>query len=184
MLVERSDIDKAMHHWLEQVVIGLNLCPFASLPHLQKRVRIISSDCTDQTCLLDDLSTELERMADHSPKELETTLIAIPEMLHDFYDYNQFLDLVDHLLVEQGWEGHFQVASFHPDYQFGGTQPDDTENLTNRSPYPVLHIIREASLEQAIKHYPNPEQIPERNIETVNNLTPEQKATLFPYLSK
>jgi len=184
MLIERSDINQAMHHWLEQVVIGLNLCPFASRPHLQNLVRIISSDCHDEACLLDDLSLELERMADHSPSELETTLLTIPYMLQDFFDYNQFLSLVDQLLVEQGWEGHFQVASFHPDYQFAGTQPNDAENLTNRSPFPVLHIIREASLEKAIEHYPNPEKIPERNIETVSNLSPEQKASLFPYLFK
>ena len=184
MLITDSKIEQPMHHWLEQVVIGLNLCPFASGPHLQKRVRIITSDCTEQACLLADLSAELENMAEHSPKELETSLIAVPNLLHDFGDYNQFLDLVDKLLVEQGWQGHFQVASFHPNYQFAGTQPDDTENLTNRSPYPVLHIIREASLEQALKHYPNPEQIPQTNIKTVAHLSPEQKASLFPYLLK
>lgn len=171
-----------MLHWLEQVVIGLNLCPFASHPHLQQRVRIISSDCNDEACLLQDLTEELQYLAQHSEKEVETTLIALPNMLQDFYDYNQFLDLVDSLLLQQGWEGTFQVASFHPDYQFGGTQPEDKENLTNRSPYPVLHLIREASLEQAIKHHPDPAAIPERNIEVVENLNQQQIATLFPYL--
>jgi len=182
MLIQDAHVDQAIRQWLEQVVIGLNLCPFASHPHQQNLVRIISSDSTTEIDLLSDLTTELEKLDNHSASELETTLIATPNMLSDFYDYNQFLDWVDQLLAEQGWDGVYQVASFHPDYQFGGTQPDDKENLTNRSPYPVLHLIREASMEKAIQHHPDPAGIPERNIKLVEGLSEQQVNALFPYL--
>jgi len=182
MLIHDETIEQSMRHWLEQVVIGLNLCPFASKPHLQNLVRIISSDSTTEIALLDDVTTELEKLDRYSASELETTLIAIPNMLADFYDYNQFLDWVDQLLFERNWEGTYQVASFHPSYQFGGTQPNDKENLTNRSPYPVLHLIREASMEKAVKHHPDPAGIPERNIKLVENLSEQQISALFPYL--
>jgi hypothetical protein len=114
--------------------------------------------------------------------ELETTLLAIPDMLEDFADYNDFLDAVD-LWVEQfGWEGELQVASFHPQYQFADTEADDPGNLTNRSPWPLLHIIREESLEKAIEHYPDVDRIPERNIARMKALTAAERAKLFPHL--
>lgn len=184
MLIEDAIIDQAMRGWLERVVIGLNLCPFASHPHLQNRVRFISSDSTSEVDLLNDLSHELERLDQTPPETLETTLIAIPNMLSDFYDYNEFLDWADQLLVKRDWEGVYQIASFHPNYQFGGTQPSDQENLTNRSPYPALHLIREASLERAIQHHPDPDGIPQRNIELVENLSEQQIKVLFPYLKQ
>ena len=114
--------------------------------------------------------------------ELETTLLAIPDMLEDFADYNDFLDAVD-LWVEQfGWEGELQVASFHPQYQFADTETDDPGNLTNRSPWPLLHIIREESLEKAIEHYPDVDAIPERNVARMKALSAEERARLFPHL--
>ena len=141
-----------VEQWLDEVVIGLDLCPFAARPRREKRVRIAVSHATDEEALLNDLQAELERLSDTPAAELETTLLAIPDMLADFADYNDFLDAVD-LWVEQfGWEGELQVASFHPQYQFADTEADDPGNLTNRSPWPLLHIIREESLEQAIEH--------------------------------
>jgi hypothetical protein len=113
---------------------------------------------------------------------VETTLLAIPDMLENFEDYNDFLDAVD-LWVEQfGWEGELQVASFHPQYQFADTEADEPGNLTNRSPWPMLHIIREESLEQAVDHYPDVEGIPERNIKRMEALSKDEKRKLFPYL--
>ena len=182
MLVANKPVEASVSQWLENVVIGLNLCPFAARPHLQNLVRIITSDSQNEQELLKDITVELERLDHHPASELETTLIAIPNYLTDFYDYNDFLGQVDDLLVEKNWEGIYQVASFHPDYQFGGTQPNDKENLTNRSPYPVLHLIREASMALAVKHHPDPEGIPERNIELVEGLSEQQIKTLFPYL--
>ncbi len=171
-----------INQWLDEVVIGLNLCPFAAKPRRENRVRIAVSHATDEEALLNDLQAELERLADTPAAELETTLLAIPDMLADFEDYNDFLDAVD-LWVEQfGWEGELQVASFHPNYQFADTDADEPGNLTNRSPWPLLHIIREESLEQALEHYPDVEGIPERNIGRMEALTADEKRRLFPYL--
>ena len=171
-----------VEQWLDEVVIGLDLCPFAARPRREKRVRIAVSHATDDEALLNDLQAELERLSDTPAAELETTLLAIPNMLEDFADYNDFLDAVD-LWVEQfGWEGDLQVASFHPQYQFADTEADDPGNLTNRSPWPLLHIIREESLEKAIEHYPDVDRIPERNIARMQALTAEERAKLFPHL--
>lgn len=171
-----------VEQWLDEVVIGLDLCPFAARPRREKRVRIAVSHATDEEALLNDLQAELERLSDTPAAELETTLLAIPDMLADFADYNDFLDAVD-LWVEQfGWEGELQVASFHPQYQFADTEADDPGNLTNRSPWPLLHIIREESLEQAIEHYPDVDAIPERNIARMKALGPEERKRLFPHL--
>ncbi|NPA72479.1 MAG: DUF1415 domain-containing protein [Gammaproteobacteria bacterium] len=174
---------KSVNQWLDQVVIGLNLCPFAAKPYQQKQIRFKVSSANQPNVLLEDLLAELSLLAKTDAKTLETTLLIIPNMLEDFYDYNDFLNEVDALIADQAWEGIFQVATFHPNYQFGGTQPEDAENLTNRAPYPILHLLREASLEKAIEHYPHPEQIPERNIQTVCALTDIQKSSLFPYLT-
>ncbi len=179
-----EQILNAVNQWLDKVVIGLNLCPFASRPYHQKQIRFALSQCDTDACLLEELQNELKLLAETKAEIIETTLLIVPNMLQDFYDYNDFLDYVDGLIADNEWEGIFQVATFHPDYQFGGTQPEDAENLTNRAPYPILHLLREASLEKAIEHYPNPELIPEHNIETVSNLTLEQKVSLFPHLFK
>lgn len=171
-----------INQWLDDVVIGLDLCPFAARPRDEKRLRIAVSHATTEEALLDDLQAELERLADTPAEQLETTLLAIPDMLEDFADYNDFLDAVDLWLEQFGWEGELQVASFHPDYQFADTEPDDAGNLTNRSPWPLLHIIREESLEKAIEHYPDVEGIPERNIRRMEALTAVERQRLFPYL--
>jgi hypothetical protein len=168
--------------WVDEVVIGLDLCPFAARPRDEKRLRIAVSHATTEEALLDDLQAELERLADTPAEELETTLLAIPDMLENFAGYNDFLDAVELWLEQFGWEGELQVASFHPDYQFADTEPDDAGNLTNRSPWPLLHIIREDSLEKAIEHYPDVEGIPDRNIRRMKALTAEEKKRLFPYL--
>lgn len=171
-----------IQHWLDEVVIGLNLCPFAARPRREGRVRIAVSHARDDEALLADLQAELERLADTPAAELETTLLAIPDMLEDFADYNDFLDAVDLWMEHMGWDGELQVASFHPDYQFADTAADDAGNLTNRSPWPLLHIIREDSLEEAIAHYPDVEGIPARNIARVTALGADERARLFPWL--
>jgi len=168
--------------WLDQVVIGLNLCPFALKPYKNKQIRIVVSDCKEEACLLEQLQNEFQRLENTSVSELETTLVVPHAMLENFLDYNEFLNDVDALIESNEWQGTFQVATFHPNYQFGGTLPEDAENLTNRSPYPILHLLREASLEKAIDRYPHPEQIPENNIETVSHLSESEKAQLFPYI--
>ena len=156
--------------WLEQVVLKHNLCPFAHKPFHGGQVRLVVTDSARPEYLLEDLQRELEFLRATAVAEVETTLLIHPNTLVDFLDYNDFLDIVDALLEQEGYEGEFQVASFHPDYQFSYTGAEDAENYTNRSPWPMLHVIREASLEQAIAAYPDVDAIPERNIHTMNQL--------------
>lgn len=174
-----DSVETAVRHWLESVVVGLGLCPFAARPFRAGQVRIHVSDCTDELELLTELQLELTRLDQTPAAELETTIIAIPRMLADFLDYNDFLDRVDDLLEKFEWSGEYQVASFHPQYQFAGTQADDAENLTNRSPVPLLHILREASVEAALDSHPDPEGIPPANIQRIRELTPAQRRALF-----
>lgn len=168
---------RPVQQWVETLVVSLNLCPFAKHELLKDRVRFVSTASATEEQLLAALQSELE-LLDTDPS-IETTLLIHPGVLQDFHDYNQFLDDADALLVELGLEGVYQIASFHPDYQFGGTEPDDAENYTNRSPYPLLHILREASLEQAIERYPGVEQIPEQNIALMNLLGRERLQALL-----
>ena len=168
--------------WLEKVVIGLNLCPFAAKPYYDNQVRFTVSECQEDACLLSHLETELQWLDAHP--ETETTLLIVPQMLQDFGKFNDFLDWADQLLVDLGYEGIYQIASFHPHYLFAGTQPEDAENLTNRSPYPILHLLREASLEKAIQNHPDVDSIPRHNIEKMQHLTLPQKRLLYPYLFK
>lgn len=172
-------VETAVRTWLETIVIGLNLCPFSARPFNTGKVRIHVSECTDELELLTELQLELTRLDETPVSELETTLIATPRMLADFLDYNDLLDQVDALLDRFEWSGSYQVASFHPQYQFAGTEPDDVENLTNRSPVPLLHILREDSVEAAINSHPNVDGIPEANIQRLRSLTPEQLRLLF-----
>ena len=179
-----TDIITAVENWLDDVVIGLNLCPFAAKPRRQNQVRFNVSEAFTSEVLLADLHQELILLDQTPASEIETSLLIVPNMLNNFDDYNQFLDLVDTLLIEFEWEGIFQIASFHPDYCFADTPPDSVENLTNRSPYPILHIIREESMEKALKNMTSPDEVFKQNIKTMTNLEPEKIKTLFPYLYK
>jgi hypothetical protein len=158
----------AVRRWLESVVIELNLCPFAKPELANDRVRFAVTDAASEEKLLMALESELELL--QRDDSIETTLLIHPAVLEDFYDYNEFLNFADGLLVQMNLEGVFQIASFHPDYQFGGTDPDDAENYTNRSPYPILHILREESLEEVIADHPDTGHIPARNITKMNSL--------------
>ncbi|QJY36057.1 DUF1415 domain-containing protein [Vibrio europaeus] len=181
----RTDVEEvknAVNQWLNDVVIGLNLCPFAAKPQRNKQIKIFVSEATKEEELLEDILAQLMELDATEPEELETTLVAVPNMLSDFYDYNLFIDWIEALIRQQEWEGIFQLATFHPDYCFGGAEPEDDENLTNRSPYPVFHLIREESMEKVLKHYPNPEAIPDTNIARVESLTNDERRKLFPYL--
>ena len=156
--------------WLERAVIGLNLCPFAKSVYVKEQVRFVLSEATGVEALLHDLHDELLWLQGIDPQQTDTTLIVHPHVLGDFLDYNDFLDLADALVAELGLEGEIQVASFHPDYLFAGTAPDDVSNFTNRAPYPTLHLLREASVERAVAAFPDPDAIVERNIATLDAL--------------
>ncbi|PPE73674.1 DUF1415 domain-containing protein [Solimonas fluminis] len=174
-----NEIESAVRQWLDRVVIGLNLCPFAARPVRAGQLRVFVSAATTELDLLTDLQLELARLDETPPEQLETTLVVAPQMLADFLDYNDFLDRADELLQSFEWDGTYQVASFHPQYQFAGTGPDDPENLSNRSPYPMLHLLREDSVEAAVDAHPDIDGIPEANIRRLRELTPEQRKELF-----
>lgn len=168
---------RVVRQWVEDVVVELNLCPFAKRELIADRVRFVVTDATSEDELLETLAFELEFLG--STPSIETTLVIHPHVLGDFSLYNQFLDNADRLLVALKLEGVFQVASFHPDYQFADTKADDAENYTNRSPYPVLHLLREESLERVIASTPDIDQIPKRNIETMNRLGTESLRSML-----
>lgn len=159
---------KTVRRWVDTVVVELNLCPFVKRELINNKVRFITTNADTEEHLLEVLQTELESLS--KDVAVETTLLIHPEVLEDFYDYNEFLNLADNLLVEMNLEGVYQIASFHPNYQFGGTDPNDVGNYTNRSPYPMLHLLREDSLTKAIEKYPDVGQIPLRNVELMNSL--------------
>ena len=167
----------ATRRWLESVVIELDLCPFAGRELRDDRVRFSVTDAATDVQLLQALEAELELLSDNTV--IETTLLVHPQVLADFEDYNQFLGLADALLEQMQLDGVFQIASFHPDYQFANTHPDDAENYTNRSPHPILHILREESLARAIEHAADIDQIPLRNIQKMNELGTERLKLLF-----
>jgi len=156
--------------WLEEVVIGLNLCPFARQPYTLDRIRYVVEPAEDIVLLAKRVVEEARWLMEQPKEKVATTLLIHPRALLNFLDYNDFLSEVDLLIKENSLEGKLQAASFHPDYQFAGTRPADAENFTNRSPYPMIHLIREAMLEEVLDNYPDPESIPERNIKTMNQL--------------
>jgi hypothetical protein len=160
----------ATRTWLEQAVIGLQLCPFAAGPHLSDRVRYRVSEQRSSVGLLDELSQELQALQDADPLKCETTLLVHPQVLTDFLDYNDFLDECDAAVAELGFEGELQVASFHPLYRFSGTDVQDIENYTHRSPYPMLHLLREASVARAVASFPDIHDIGTNNIRTLRRL--------------
>ncbi|HVR81673.1 MAG TPA: DUF1415 domain-containing protein [Luteimonas sp.] len=160
----------ATRQWLERAVIGLNLCPFAKTVYLKQQVRITLSDATTPDALLEALGVELLLLRDTPAEQIDTTLLVHPQVLCDFLDYNDFLDQADALVEALALDGVLQVASFHPDYQFAGSESDDVENFTNRAPYPTLHLLREDSVARAVAAFPDPDAIVERNIETVRQL--------------
>ena len=156
--------------WLVKAVIGLNLCPFAKAVHVKEQIRYVVSDATSEEALLADLLHELESLYDADPEKVETTLLIHPYVLTDFLDYNQFLEVADAAISELEMDGEIQVASFHPDYQFAGSGPNDIENFSNRAPYPTLHLLRETSIARAVAAFPDAASIYERNIETLRRL--------------
>jgi len=156
--------------WLERAVIGLNLCPFAKAVHVKNQVHCVVSAAPSLEALRDDLIQELKDLVALSPDERDTTLLVIQHLLKDFYDYNDFLNVADDCLVALGLEGEIQIASFHPQYQFAGTDENDITNFTNRSPYPTLHLLREASIDRAVEAFPEAEAIFEANMATLENL--------------
>lgn len=157
--------------WIQAVVIGHELCPFAASVLGAGRVRFALSPARDPEALLGDLDAELARLLRTPVADLDTTLLVHPDALIDFEAYNDFLDLGDALLRERGCDGVVQLASFHPDYRFADAPPDDPANWTNRSPHPMLHLLREQSVSDALSVYAgDPADIPAANAERLRRL--------------
>jgi len=171
--VAQGDIDAALRAtraWVERAVIGLNLCPFAKAVQTRNLIRYAGCAARDTATLREALRDELLRLRDTPMEQLETTLLVHPHVLHDFADYNDFLDEADTLLDELGLVGVLQIASFHPHYRFAGTDEGDIGNATNRSPHPCLHLLREASIDRAVAAFPEAETIYAANVLTLQAL--------------
>jgi hypothetical protein len=173
-----SEVIARTRAWLEQAVIGLNLCPFAKAVYNKRQIRYCVAAARSTDSLFRLLCDELQLIAAADPAEIETTLIIHPDVLQDFFDFNDFLDIADTAIQTFGLNGVIQIASFHPKYQFDNTLPDDIENCTNRSPYPTLHLIREAGIERAVASVDDADLIVERNLETMRRLGHAGWATL------
>lgn len=156
--------------WLTKAVIGLNLCPFAKAVQVKDQIRFAVSDATDAEGVLTDLQDELALLAETDPGQIDTTLLILPDTLDDFLEFNDFEDLADRLLKRMRLVGELQVATFHPQFQFADTEPDDITNYTNRSPYPILHLLREDSIDRAVESFPDAAEIYEKNIDTMRRL--------------
>lgn len=165
-----EQIIAATQKWLEKAVIGLNLCPFAKAVHVKQQIRYVVSPATSPEALLETLMNELQLLSDTDPEKIDTTLLIHPFVLNDFLDYNEFLDVADAAVEDMQLDGELQVASFHPDYQFAETDQNDISNYTNRAPYPILHLLREDSIERAVEAFPEASEIFDKNIETMEKL--------------
>ncbi len=165
-----ADAILSTQRWLERAVIGLNLCPFARAVHVKRRIRYAVTASTSAEELLAELRHELGLLGQTKPEEVETTLLIHPQAMTDFIDFHFFLREADAAIRNLGLEGSLQIASFHPSYEFAGSVPDDIANCTNRSPHPMLHLLREASIDRAVAAYPDAAAIYERNIETLRRL--------------
>jgi hypothetical protein len=169
-MIDPEQIVAATRGWIASMVIGLNLCPFARRVFEGDKIRYLVSGAEDEEALRTDLARELAALAAAPLASVETTLLIHPRVLNNFFDYNEFLGGADRLLAELGLAGTLQIASFHPDYQFAGTDPDAAENYTNRSPFPMLHLLREESISAVAGDPGELLEIPRRNIETLRRL--------------
>ena len=183
-LKEDQKIITRVRYWIDEAVVGLNLCPFANSVMQQDKVHYVVS----KSEMVESLMLELYQQCQHliATPDIETTLLIIPHQLQKFTDFNQILDQVDALIEAFSWIGVFQIASFHPGYQFSGTSPGDRENWSNRSPFPILHILRESSVTRAVSRYKDPEKIPETNIRTLKAVDSMEFDRVFnpPHLPK
>ncbi len=173
-----TDVENSVRKWLENMVIGLNLCPFAKSVYIKNQVRIVVYEGEEDE-LLGCIESELLYLQKTLDTEIDTTLVVVPHLLKDYYDFNDFLIYTDALIEEMGLEGEIQIADFHPYYQFAGTQKEDVENYTNRSPYPIFHLLRESSIDRAVEQFPDAAEIFERNISKMQTLGIEKLKTLL-----
>jgi hypothetical protein len=176
---DQSAIERRVRCWLEEAVIGLNLCPFARPVYTKDQVHLAVATQPRFDELVMATLGEVDRLLEHTPDEIATTLVVCPNALSHFDDFLDAVDVVQTLLSEAGADGILQVAHFHPDYQFEGAEPDALENYTNRAPYPIIHLLREAQMSEAVDSHPDPKAIPEHNVARLAELGPEGVAQLW-----
>ena len=157
-------------HWLEAAVIGLNLCPFTKAVYVKNQVRLVVSKARHADDLLEELDRELDLLVATPASEIDTTLLIHPTLFEDFLDFNDFLEVAEGVVDEHGLEGVIQLASFHPQFQFDGTEPDAISNYTNRAPFAIVHLLREDSVERAVEAFPQADAIFETNMATLEKL--------------
>lgn len=179
MSIDANEVIGTTRDWLLRAVIGLNLCPFAKAVHVKQQIRYVVSEAQTPDALLDELERELAFINAADPQQVDTTLLIVPQQFEEFLDFFFFLNEADALLKRMELEGVLQIASFHPQFEFAGNDPEDIANYTNRSPYPTLHLLREASLDRAVAAFPDAADIYERNIETLEKLGHEGWDNLF-----
>ncbi|MDP5171657.1 MAG: DUF1415 domain-containing protein [Bacteroidia bacterium] len=165
-----EEIQHQTKKWVEQFVIGLGLCPFASAPMRAGLVHINVSEATTLEALVADLVREVEQLVARSRGERETTLLVTPFVLEDFEEFLDFLSEMEALWEEANLDGVLQLVSFHPDYRFAGAPDNDPANATNRSPFPMLHLLREDSVTEVLETHPDPDGIPERNVRLLRRM--------------
>lgn len=180
MCENNNGIISLTQQWVDSIIIGLQLCPFAKKPFNQHSIFYTVSNAETNEKRIDELINECHRL--DNDRKIETTLLIYKKGLNDFFDYSQFIEWANSVLKKNGWQGIYQIASFHPRYVFANTSPNDRENYTNRAPYPIIHLLREQTLEEAIKNFPNTDAIPEKNIATMNALSDEKLRSIFYYL--
>lgn len=168
MTTQSQEAENKVWTWLDKVVIGESFCPFASAPRQHNRIKLVLCSATSTVDILSSVAQECRNLDDN--EHIETTLLAATHALKDFYDYLDVLDLAQQLLEELDYEGVYQLASFHPQYLFDGEPENSVSNYTNRAPFPIFHLIREASITKALSFIDDPESIPRRNVEHANKL--------------
>ncbi|HEX7866086.1 MAG TPA: DUF1415 domain-containing protein [Variovorax sp.] len=176
--IDAAQAEADTRRWLERAVIGLNLCPFAKAVHVKAQIHYAVYEPAEEADLMDALLAEAKDLAALNAAVRDTTLLIAPNTLADFLDFNDFTARAERRLARAGFDGVFQLASFHPQFQFAGTEADDIGNATNRAPYPTLHLLREDSVSRAVEAFPEAEAIFERNIDTLEALGPDGWAAL------
>ena len=180
MILPTLTIEQQTRQWLEEVVIGLQLCPFAKAPFQKEQIRFLVSQANSEEELIEELIEECRHLDEDI--KTETTLIICARLLNDFFDFCQFLNWANSTLKSNQWQGVYQLANFHPHYIFSGCEYNDLQNLTNRAPFPILHLLREKTLSDMLEKYPEPELIPKKNIEKMQQLSIDEQRQYFAYL--
>ncbi len=166
--------EQKTRRWLEDAVIGLNLCPFARPVYTKDQVRIAVEESAEFDDVIQRTLAEVDCLLEAAPDDIATTLVVCPNALADFDEFLDAAEIIQALLTDAGADGVLQLAHFHPDYQFAGTRPDAAENFTNRAPYPTLHLLREAQVTEAVDSHPDPESIPQQNIDKLEQMGRER----------